>query len=106
MELADSAVHAVRRIATELRPGILDDLGLQESMKWMVQEFGERTGIEAEFRSGVEGERIDPDRSTAFFRILQEARRRGAEDAGFRRVFFLHLRENVGATREASTQRL
>lgn len=70
--LVDDTIKSVRRIATELRPGILDDLGLTAAIEWQTQEFQSRTGIHCEFLQergdGVE----DPDRRTALFRILQE----------------------------------
>lgn len=73
IELTDEAVNAVRRIATDLRPGILDDLGLQESIKWLVADFREKTGINIRFHNSIEGLVVDRDRTTALFRILQEA---------------------------------
>src|SRR6185503_8180906 len=44
--LIDEAVVTVRRIATDLRPGVLDDLGLAAAVEWQAQEFEQRTGIE------------------------------------------------------------
>ncbi|MBX7246344.1 MAG: MASE1 domain-containing protein [Candidatus Sumerlaeaceae bacterium] len=72
-QLMDEAVQTVRRIATDLRPGILDDLGLVASMHWLVEQFEQRTGVPAEFRGPAEELAIDTDRKTALFRILQEA---------------------------------
>jgi PAS domain S-box-containing protein len=71
--LIETTLDAVQRIATELRPGILDELGLEAAIEWYVREFEQRTGIACRFRSELEEARIDPGRSTAVFRILQEA---------------------------------
>lgn len=69
----DETIQAVRRIAAELRPAILDELGLVEAIRWQVDEFEKRTGSRCtlELPNGELG--LDPDRSTATFRILQES---------------------------------
>src|SRR5436853_3298463 len=69
----DTIIATVRRIATELRPPVLDDLGLEAAIEWQIEEFQERTGIPCEFDSKVRDPKLDPDRATAVFRILQEA---------------------------------
>ena len=71
--LADDSVKTVRRIATDLRPGILDDLGIVASMQWLTDEFERRTGIAASFECNRDDYALDSHRSTALFRILQEA---------------------------------
>jgi signal transduction histidine kinase len=68
----DEAVRIVRRISTELRPAILDDLGLTEAIEWHTQEFQKRTGIISEVRSSFDCSTLDVGRSTALFRIFQE----------------------------------
>jgi len=70
LELADSIIQSVRRISTELRPGILD-LGLAAAVEWQTQEFQDRTGIRCELRLPAL-EVVAPDVSTSLFRILQE----------------------------------
>ena len=72
-ELIDTTLDAVQRIATELRPGVLDELGLEAAIEWYVREFEKRTGVACSFRSELDGSVPDPGRSTAVFRILQEA---------------------------------
>ncbi len=85
-ELLDRTIATVRRIATELRPSVLDDLGLEAAIEWQAGDFGERTGIATEVvTSGVALE-IDRDRSSAVFRILQEALTNVARHAEARRV--------------------
>ncbi len=69
-QLAESLIHAVRRISTELRPGILD-MGLAAAVEWQIQEFQVRTGIPCSLRL-LTREVFAPDVSTALFRILQE----------------------------------
>ncbi len=62
----------MRRISTELRPGILDDLGLVATIEWQLQEFQTRSGIQGKLISAPEETTLDADRSTAVFRIFQE----------------------------------
>ncbi|MBC7962517.1 MAG: HAMP domain-containing protein [Steroidobacteraceae bacterium] len=69
----DEAVRKVRRISADLRPVILDDLGLTEAIEWHAQEFQKRTGIICEFCSDFDGSTLDLSRSTALFRIIQES---------------------------------
>ncbi len=71
--LVDEAIQTVKRVISELRPGILDDLGLEAAMEWQAQEFENLTGIKCEFSSGSNEIVLDQDRSTALFRIFQEA---------------------------------
>jgi len=63
----------VKRISSQLRPGLLDDLGLVPAIQWQVGDFGQRTGIKCKLATNAEDIAIDRDISTAFFRILQEA---------------------------------
>ncbi len=69
----DVTIGTVRRIATELRPSVLDDFGLVAAIEWQTNDFAERSGIDCMFRSNVDEIDIDPDASTGVFRILQEA---------------------------------
>ncbi len=71
--LVDEAIQTVKRVISELRPGILDDLGLEAAMEWQAQEFENLAGIKCEFSSGSNEIVLDQDRSTALFRIFQEA---------------------------------
>jgi signal transduction histidine kinase len=69
----DTTIHTVRRIATELRPGILDDLGLVAALEWQANDFQGRTGIECDVASTLRDDMpLDADLNTAFFRIFQE----------------------------------
>ena len=71
--LIDETIQTVRRIATELRPSILDDLGLISAIEWQTQEFQHRTGIGCSFTTTTRDIALDQERATAIFRILQEA---------------------------------
>jgi PAS domain S-box-containing protein len=72
-ELVDETISTVKRISSELRPGVLDDLGLTAAVEWMAEGFQERTGIECELIFESEEMVLNHERSTALFRILQEA---------------------------------
>ena len=69
--LIDTTIQTVRRISTELRPGILD-LGLVATIEWQLQEFQTRTGIKSKLISSPEETTLDDDGSTVVFRIFQE----------------------------------
>lgn len=71
-DLIDAAIHTVRRVATELRPGLLDDLGLVPAIEWQAEQFAARTGIAFELHLGEEELVLDRDLATAIFRIFQE----------------------------------
>lgn len=68
----DATIQTVRRIATELRPGILDSLGLVAAMEWQANEFQARTGIPCVVTTTIADTIWDQDITTVFFRIYQE----------------------------------
>jgi len=68
----DATINTVRRISTELRPGILDSLGLVAAIEWQASEFQTRTGITCVATTTVNETLWDQDFTTAFFRIFQE----------------------------------
>jgi signal transduction histidine kinase len=68
----DDTIHAVRRIATALRPGVLDTAGLLAAIEWQAQEFEAQTGITCRVDATVQDAAWDQDLNTAFFRIFQE----------------------------------
>lgn len=70
--LAKSALATVRRVATALRPQILDDLGLQAAIDWLLQEICGRAGIEAQLEFRL-SQRLAPELSTTIYRACQEA---------------------------------
>jgi signal transduction histidine kinase len=71
-DLIDTTIQTVRRISSELRPGILDDLGLVATIEWQIQEFQTRSGIQGKLISAPEETTLDADGATAVFRIFQE----------------------------------
>lgn len=80
------AIGAVRRICSDLRPSLLDNIGLTAAIEWQVQEWQAKTGVRCAVSSTVDDERLDPDRATAAFRILQEALTNVARHAQATRV--------------------
>jgi signal transduction histidine kinase len=71
--LIDETVKTVRRIATELRPSLLDDVGLLPAIEWLTQDFQSRTSIAATLASNVEDLALGPDSSIAIYRAVQES---------------------------------
>jgi hypothetical protein len=69
----DGTMSAVRRIATELRPSVLDQLGLAAALEWLGQEFGARTGIEVTMDLCADECAIPDHLGTSVFRICQES---------------------------------
>ncbi len=70
--LLDGMHETVRQIATELRPGVLDELGLPAACEWQANEFQARTGIRCDLTIVPNDLTVDMNRATALFRILQE----------------------------------
>lgn len=70
--LVGDTIKTVQRLTSQLRPEILDDLGLESAIEWYTQEFSQRTGVEVllEMDSGIA---IAPDTSLTLFRIMQES---------------------------------
>ncbi len=86
LELLDTMVKTVRKIATELRPSILDDLGLVEAMSWQSNEFEKRSGIGVQFRADETDIPIAGNIAIALFRIYQESLTNVARHSGATRV--------------------
>ena len=81
-EVCDSTIKTVRRIITQLRPRLLDDLGLTAAMEWQAEEFQHRSGIDCSLNITPEEITLDAARSTAIFRILQETLTNVARHSG------------------------
>ncbi len=100
----DETIQAVRRIATELRPGLLDTAGLLAAVEWQANEFQRQTGIECRVKSAIRETISNQDLNTAFFRIFQETltniiRHAGAAKVEVRLVeagdnFILEVKDN------------
>jgi signal transduction histidine kinase len=85
LRLVDEATANVRQMSQLLRPTILDDFGLAASLRWQVEGFAARTGIEARFESNFDG-RLPGETETHLFRIAQEALTNVARHAAAHRV--------------------
>ena len=73
LKLTETAVGTVRRILRKLRPTVLDDLGLGAAIEWQAEQFQNRTGIVCRCDCDIDDLVLSPERSTAVFRIFQEA---------------------------------
>jgi signal transduction histidine kinase len=72
LKLVDETIQSMRRISTELRPPILDAVGLVAAVEWAAGEFAARTGIKCKLDLPQDDVVIDEERATALFRIFQE----------------------------------
>jgi PAS domain S-box-containing protein len=73
IERIDKTIESVRRIATDLRPSILDQLGLEAAVEWQSQQFIARTGIVVTVQSSCEKGHMPEVLASSAFRILQES---------------------------------
>ncbi len=86
IEYLGTAISEVRRISRDLRPGVLDDLGLGPALKALTEDFQERTGIETDFTTVVFRNRLDQEAKIALYRIAQEALTNVERHSGATRV--------------------
>jgi len=70
--LIETTISTVRRIASELRPGVLDDLGLVAAIEWQIEQFQSRSGLKVHWTNNTSEIDLSRERATAVFRILQE----------------------------------
>lgn len=82
IKLIDSVIRTVKKISSDLRPGILDDLGLSAAIEWQTEEFRKRTGLECTLEIHPEEIVLAEHISIAVFRIFQEAMTNIARHAG------------------------
>lgn len=71
-EIVDSTITTVKTICTDLRPGILDDFGILEALKWQANRFQDTMGINCDIFSVPSEINLDKNKSTTIFRIFQE----------------------------------
>ena len=71
--LIDTGIQAIRGIMSELRPELLDQLGLVAALEWEAERFQKRSGLKCQFTSELGEFQFDPKKSIALFRIFQEA---------------------------------
>lgn len=102
--LVDDSIQLVRKVASSLRPSILDDLGLVPALQWQAREFEARAGIpcETELSPNLSQRELDPDRSTALFRIAQELLTNVMRHAHASRVRLALREESTGLLLEVS----
>lgn len=92
----DGVMVAVRRIITELRPSVLDQLGLADAIEWQAHDFAERTGLALDLDLQCDCDTLQDGVSSAVFRMLQEALTNIAKHANATRVR-VALRMDVSA---------
>ena len=98
--LLDGTVAATRRISADLRPLMLDDLGLVPAVEWLVQKFVERNAIPCELDIGAPDLELHDPHASAVFRILQESLTNAARHARASRVeVSIDLRDGAVALR-------
>jgi len=101
-EIIDRTIQTVQKLSGELRPGILDDLGLAAAIEWQAQEFQNRTGIECEVSLSPEEIILDRDQSTTMFRIFQETLTNVIRHAGATKVEVKLEEQNGGIVLEVT----
>lgn len=94
--LIDSTIRSVRRIASGLRPGVLDEIGLAAAIGWQAKDFQMRAGIRCRVKLPLNGIELDAQRSTAAFRIFQELLTNVARHANATRVDVVMERNAAG----------
>lgn len=94
--LVDRTLDRVHTIVTELRPAVLDKFGLVAAIEWQTGEFQDRSGIACQTHLPTEEIPLEPERSTAVFRILQEALTNVARHANASKVV-VDLRSEAGS---------
>jgi PAS domain S-box-containing protein len=82
----DQTIASVRRMSSELRPLVLDDLGFAAAASWYVDQFSARTGLTVELHLPTDEPQLDDGLATALFRVLQESLTNVARHAEARRV--------------------
>jgi len=72
-QLVEATIQKTRRLALELRPDVLDSLGLEAALEWQAREFQRRTNIQCDLQLQRTSLKVDEPKSTAIFRIFQES---------------------------------
>lgn len=85
-DMVESTFGTVHRLITQLRPSMLDDLGLAEAVRWQAREFQARSGIIVSVETTADDAQAPHDHATAIFRIYQELLTNVARHAGATRV--------------------
>lgn len=69
----DNSIKTVRNISTKLRPSILDDLGLQAALEWLIKDFTQTNQTQFSFKYLIDETKLDKETQLHFFRIIQES---------------------------------
>ena len=72
-QIINLAVDAVQRIISELRPTLLDDLGLEDALTWYIDDYCSRTGLDCRYSIALGGPTIPGELATPIYRIVQES---------------------------------
>jgi signal transduction histidine kinase len=86
VQLLDRLLRQVRELSLDLRPPLLDELGLVPTLRWLVDQQAQRAGLRVMFTTNVDRLEIDPDVRTACFRVAQEAITNVIRHSGARNV--------------------
>ena len=86
IDLTNQTLKTVHEITSELRPGIIDDLGLLPAIEWYAEQYSERTGIKVNFNLGVDEEDIEENSKITLYRIIQESLTNAARHSGASRI--------------------
>ncbi len=86
-ELVGECISSVRRIATELRPRILDDVGLIAAVQWQVNQFIERENLDIQLTHHPDEFDLEGDKAVDIFRIIQESLNNIVNHAGASKVY-------------------
>jgi signal transduction histidine kinase len=73
LDLIDTGIHSIRNVTNDLRPSLLDDLGLLPALRSLVSDFGDRSGLEAQLAAPATLPPLSGEAELALFRALQEA---------------------------------
>lgn len=85
-KMVDRLINTVRNIATELRPDVLDHLGLIAALEWQAKEFEKRYKVSCVFNSNIKKVELGKEKATAVFRIFQESLTNVARHSGASQV--------------------
>ena len=94
LQMIDLTIKTVRRISSELRPSVLDDLGLIAALEWLSNDFEKRSGIKTRFVADITDLDLDAGINTALFRIFQESLTNVARHAQASEVYASLKKEN------------
>ena len=94
ISIVDSLIDSVRKIATDLRPGILDHLGLFPALEWRIREFQKRTKIDTHYKLDEAEFSFDKNETTIIYRIVQEILTNVSRHSKATKLWFTTTKEN------------